>query len=73
MNTTLYTPELAVFAVSIRQRRDELLAETDWLFSTTDRPEPSNAQAWRDYRQALRDVSQQPGFPTNIQWPSKPE
>lgn len=29
--------------------------------------------AWRAYRQALLDVPQQPGFPYNIQWPTKPE
>lgn len=30
-------------------------------------------QEWRDYRQALLDVPQQPGFPDNITWPTKPE
>lgn len=29
--------------------------------------------AWADYRQALRDVPQQPGFPRNVIWPTKPE
>lgn len=28
---------------------------------------------WRAYRQALMDVPQQPGFPYDIQWPTKPE
>jgi hypothetical protein len=28
---------------------------------------------WVAYRQALRDIPQQPGFPDNIQWPTKPE
>ena len=27
---------------------------------------------WTAYRQALRDISDQTGFPTNIQWPQKP-
>ncbi len=30
-------------------------------------------QAWREYRQALLDVPQQPGFPENITWPGHPE
>jgi hypothetical protein len=30
-------------------------------------------QAWIDYRQALLDVPEQPGFPINVVWPSKPQ
>lgn len=30
-------------------------------------------QFWRDYRQALLDVPQQPGFPQEIDWPVSPE
>ena len=36
---------------------------------------PSGAsvpQAWRDYRQALRDIPAQSGFPFNVVWPSVP-
>ncbi len=55
----------------LRNKRDQLLAATDWT-QAADIP-----QATRDkyaaYRQALRDVPQQPGFPDNIQWPVKPE
>ena len=28
---------------------------------------------WRTYRQALRDIPAQAGFPTTINWPVKPE
>ena len=53
-----------------RQRRTGLLFETDhWMLSDT----PSPTQAQLDYRQALRDVPQQSGFPQNIAWPTKPE
>lgn len=30
-------------------------------------------QNWSDYRQALLDVPQQPGFPYSVEWPTKPE
>lgn len=53
-----------------RMERNSLLAETDHMMFS-DTPEPS--QAWLDYRQALRDVPQQEGFPDNITWPTKPE
>jgi len=53
----------------MRQERDRRLKETDhWLLVDT----PDHSQAHLDYRQALRDVPQQNGFPTNISWPTKP-
>ena len=48
--------------------RDKLLAETDW-WATSDR---TMTQAETDYRQALRDVPSQAGFPDNVTWPTKP-
>lgn len=51
-----------------RKIRNELLAETDW-WAMGDR---TMTQAEIDYRQALRDVPQQAGFPENITWPTKP-
>ena len=56
-------------ASEVRAQRNGLLAETDW---TQVADAPVNAQAWADYRQALRDVPQQSGFPGDIEWPSKP-
>jgi hypothetical protein len=53
---------------SMRERRNALLAETDW-WATGDR---TMTQAETDYRQALRDVPDQAGFPENITWPTKP-
>jgi len=57
--------------VDLRKQRDKLLAETDWMgnqdYSITD--------AWKTYRQALRDVtSQTPSDDalSNINWPTKP-
>lgn len=56
--------------LSARQRRDALLAECDWT-QAKDIPD-SVSSAWATYRQALRDVPQQPGFPLNVAWPQKP-
>ena len=54
----------------IRNKRDQLLTETDW----TQIPDvPTDKEAWANYRQALRDIPQQEGFPENIEWPQKPE
>lgn len=51
-----------------RQQRNTLLAETDW-WAVADR---TMTQAEIDYRQALRDVPAQAGFPENVTWPTKP-
>ncbi len=52
----------------VRQERDRFLAETDW-WATSDRTMTAEQTA---YRQALRDITGQAGFPTNITWPTKP-
>lgn len=56
-------------ADSARAERDNLLSETDW---TQVADAPVNKAAWATYRQALRDIPQQTGFPTSINWPVKP-
>jgi hypothetical protein len=56
-------------ASAIRLERDRLLAETDWTALSDVTMSPEMAA----YRQALRDVPAQPGFPDNVTWPAKPE
>lgn len=54
----------------IRNQRNNLLASCDW----TQLPDaPVDQTAWAAYRQALRDVTNQEGFPENVVWPVKPE
>ncbi len=53
---------------SVREKRNALLAETDWWAGS----DHTMTQAQRDYRQALRDVPNQQDFPTNVSWPTKP-
>ena len=52
----------------IRSERNNLLAQTDWRAST----DLTLDSDWTVYRQALRDVPAQEGFPTNVTWPTKP-
>ena len=49
--------------------RDHLLSASDW---TQVADAPVDAAAWATYRQALRDIPQQEGFPENITWPEAP-
>ncbi|HEY1129130.1 MAG TPA: phage tail assembly chaperone [Roseateles sp.] len=60
-------------AAAARERRDADLAACDWMVTRaleTGIPMPST---WSDYRQALRDLPEQPGFPAAITWPPAPE
>ena len=52
----------------IRAKRNSLLAETDYL-ALSDTTLSSDMST---YRQALRDVTGQSGFPTSVTWPTKP-
>lgn len=56
-------------AQEIRAKRDKLLAESDKEVMP-DRT--SNYEAWAEYRQALRDISEQEGFPFDTVFPEKP-
>lgn len=57
-------------AKKVRIKRNQLLMESDW---TQVADAPVDEQAWAAYRQALRDVPQQVGFPANVTWPNPPE
>jgi len=50
-----------------RSYRDELLARCDNKVWPDHIP-----SSWKTYRQALRDVPAQAGFPTSITWPVEP-
>jgi hypothetical protein len=55
---------------SKRAERNILLLESDWT-QLPDVPEETK-QLWATYRQALRDITEQSGYPTDIQWPIPP-
>ena len=52
----------------LREERDRRLAATDWR-ATIDYPGDDQA-AWLEYRQALRDITEQD--PENVTWPEEP-
>ena len=57
-------------AAEVRKERDDKLVASDW---TQVADAPVDQTAWATYRQALRDVPAQDGFPHTITWPSEPE
>jgi hypothetical protein len=56
-------------AKSVRASRDEKLKDCDW---TQVADAPVDKAVWANYRQALRDVTTQTGFPWTITWPDAP-
>ena len=57
---------------NIRSRRDTLLSETDWIVIMHTEKGTNIPAEWELYRQALRDITAQAGFPYEITWPVKP-
>lgn len=56
-------------AKSVRATRDAKLAECDW---TQVADAPVDKAVWATYRQALRDITTQEGFPWTVTYPEKP-
>ena len=55
-----------------RQNRDDLLLKSDFSQTNDSVLSPAKKAEWATYRQALRDVTAQSGFPYEINWPVKP-
>jgi hypothetical protein len=56
-------------AKAIRSQRTDKLKGSDW---TQVADAPVDQAAWATYRQALRDITAQAGFPWDTQWPDAP-
>ena len=64
--------EIAQLADEIRVERNAKLTACDWT-QLDDAPLTEAAKiVWQEYRQSLRDVTSQVGFPTNVTWPETP-
>lgn len=56
----------------IRQKRNQLLAECDWTQAPDAPLTAEQKQAWRQYRQALRDLPQKYARADDVVWPTPP-
>ena len=59
-------------ATAVRAERDKLLASCDWMAIKAFEAGSTVSAEWATYRQALRDVTAQAGFPHNVTYPTKP-
>lgn len=77
-NIISFTPPsekmLAKEAAQVAYRnREMLLHETDFYFYSDYPLSDKKRKALVEYRQALRDITKQSGWPRDIQWPEKPK
>lgn len=66
-------PTIDELAQVARNQRDALIATTDYLMASDYPLTDEKREELTAYRQALRDVPEQSGFPTEIVWPTKPK
>ena len=62
--------ESIVQSANARKKRNKLLSASDWTQVTDAAVDQA---AWATYRQELRDIPQQEGFPDAVVWPAQPE
>lgn len=63
----------SMVAEAIRDKRDNLIGETDYYLMPDYPSNPQNLEELKVYRQALRDVPKQKGFPRDVRWPDVPK
>jgi len=68
MSARKYVP----ISTEARSVRDRLLSESDWTQLPDSILSVAQKSSWAAYRQLLRDVPQQSGYPTGVIWPVKP-
>jgi hypothetical protein len=59
-------------ASKVKQERQRLLTTTDWTDTVSASTRLENYNEWQFYRQQLRDITTQEGYPFNVIWPTQP-
>lgn len=59
-------------ASRVRYQRDSMISRTDFYVQPDYPSDPEGLEVVKAYRQALRDIPEQSGFPRNVQWPEMP-
>lgn len=66
-------PDDSMVAEAIRDKRDNLLGKTDYYLMSDYPSNPQSLEELKVYRQALRDLPKQEGFPRDVRWPDVPK
>lgn len=65
-------PTTAGLARLVRRERDRRMGSTDWVAVRAMELGQTIPLVWIQYRRALRDLTDQPGFPATVVWPEEP-
>ena len=66
-------PTLDELASQVRAERNMKITETDYYMMSDYPSNPQNLEELKVYRQALRDLPKQEGFPRDVRWPDVPK
>lgn len=64
-------PSIEYLETQVKRTRDKLLSSCDYIIMP-DYP-LEDKTPWLEYRQLLRDITEQSGYPTEVVWPEKPD
>lgn len=70
-NTKTWVPDAQYAWEAVINKRNDLLIASDWVVTKATERNESVSAAWMEYRQALRDITQQ-ADPWNLVWPELP-
>jgi hypothetical protein len=69
----VWVPSFDKQSEDIKSKRNLLLYQSDWTQIPNTPLTAEQQQAWADYRQQLRDITSQSGYPFNVVWPTPPQ
>jgi uridine phosphorylase len=67
-----YQSNTDIQAQAVKANRGRMLVDCDWVVTKSAETGQAVPDAWKTYRQALRDVTSQAGFPWTVTWPDAP-
>lgn len=70
--TKQWIPDVQQATKTVDAQRVEILTATDWTQIPNNPLTPTQQASWATYRQEIRDMSQQTGYPLNVVWPVAP-
>lgn len=72
-DTKQWVDDVDILKSNIDSKRIMLLQASDWTDTVSAQTRLSNYAEWQTYRQALRDIPSQSGYPFNVIWPEQPQ
>lgn len=72
-DTKQWVGDTSQATLTVLYKREELLYKSDWTQLPNSPLTAEQRTAWEVYRQALRDVTDQEGYPLNVIWPTPPQ